>query len=252
MYIGRSLDAYGEWSEAEVSLLAQVLRPGDIAVDAGANIGTHTVPFAKRVTTSGAVIAFEPQRLTYQILCANVALNVLLNVKCLNAAAGDARGEVRMPVVDPRNEYNFGSTKSEGQQQGERTDVLPIDDLQLARCRLIKIDVEGMELRVLAGARRTITSHRPVLFVENNTEEESPAILAALHDLKYACWWQVASHFNPHNYFGNPEQLFPPGQLDANVLCSPAEASVNATGLGPVNGRDDTPLTAIHRHWGKS
>src|SRR5262245_19659885 len=97
-YIGRSLDAYGEWCEAELSVLFQVLKPGAVVVDAGANIATHTVALAKHVTSNGVVFAFEPQRLTFQLLCANVALNALVNVKCVNAAVGDAASQTRIPA----------------------------------------------------------------------------------------------------------------------------------------------------------
>ena len=75
MYIGRSLDLYGEFSEGEVEVFAQILREGDLALDLGANIGCHTVFMAKKVGDKGVVIAVEPQRLIFQLLSANVALN---------------------------------------------------------------------------------------------------------------------------------------------------------------------------------
>jgi FkbM family methyltransferase len=247
MYIGRSLDAYGEWCEAELAVLFQVLKPGGVALDIGANIGTHTVALAKHVTSSGVVFAFEPQRLTYQLLNANVALNALVNVQCLNRVAGDARGQMRIPALDPAVEGNFGALKAEGHQQGELVDMIRVDDLGLLRCNLMKIDVEGMESRVLAGARKTIKTLRPVLFVENNSEQGSPATLKALEDLGYSCWWHVASYYNPNNHFGNPERLWG-DYREANVLCFPKEAKVNAAGLWPVEGIDDTFVKAIQRN----
>jgi FkbM family methyltransferase len=247
LYIGRSLDAYGEWCEAELSVLFQVLKPGGVAVDIGANIGTHTVALAKHVTSNGVVVAVEPQRLTYQLLNANVALNALVNVQCLNVVAGDASGRMRIPTLNPAFEGNFGALKAEGHTEGELVDMIRIDDIGLARCNLMKIDVEGMEARVLAGARKTIKSHRPVLFVENNSETGSPATLKALDDLGYTCWWHVASYYNPANYFGNPERLW--GEYrEANVLCFPKEATVNAVGLWPVENADDTYVKALQRH----
>jgi FkbM family methyltransferase len=247
LYIGRSLDEYGEWSEEELSILFQVLKPGAVVVDVGANIGTHTVALAKHVTATGAVFAFEPQRLTFQLLCANVALNALINVKCVNAAVSDVRGEVLIPTIDPTRAANFGGLKSEGHAEGDRTDAVRIDELQLARCHLIKIDVEGLEARVLAGAQQTIARFRPVLFVENNTEQGSPAILETLDGLAYNCWWHIADNYSPRNYFGHPERLFPP-YFEANLLCFPKEAKVNAGTLWPVEGLDDTSVKALGRH----
>ena len=247
VYIGGSLDAYGEWCEAELSLLFQVLKPGAVVVDVGANIGTHTVALARHVTSSGVVFAFEPQRLTFQLLCANIALNALVNVKCVNAAVGDTPSQTRIPALNPTLQSNFGAMKAEGHAQGELVDVIRIDDLQLARCNLMKIDVEGMEARVLAGARKTVSTLRPVLFVENNSEDGSSATLKALDDLGYTCWWHVASYYSPDNYFGNTERLW--GEYrEANVLCFPKEAKVSAAGLWPVESLDDTHVKALRRH----
>lgn len=246
-YIGRSLDVYGEWAESELDLVSQVLKPGDVVLDVGANIGTHTVAFAKKVTDTGVVIAFEPQRLTFQLLCGNVALNALTNVMCQNVVVGEAPGSVLIPALDPTVEWNFGAVKSEGHKTGEQTPVVRIDDLRLRRCNLIKIDVEGAETRVLGGARATIALHRPVLFVENNSEEGSPAILRMLDGLGYSCWWHIPHYFNSNNYSGSAQRLFE-NYYEANVLCFPKEASVNAQGLWPVEGLDDSFIKALRRY----
>ena len=100
LYVGRSLDRYGEWSEAEMELLRQVVRPGNVVLDIGANVGTHTIFLAQTVGPEGAVLAFEPQRMVFQILCANVALNGLPNVYTHHAAVGRRPGNIR--VVDRR------------------------------------------------------------------------------------------------------------------------------------------------------
>ena len=65
-----------------------------IVLDVGANIGTHTVAVAKKVTDRSVVVAFEPQRLTYQVLCGNVALNALTNVLCQNVVVSDEPGSM--------------------------------------------------------------------------------------------------------------------------------------------------------------
>merc|ERR1719454_949167 len=57
-----------------------ILRPGDVVIDAGANLGSYTIPFAERVGRKGKVLAFEPFRWLHQITTANVALNGLSNV----------------------------------------------------------------------------------------------------------------------------------------------------------------------------
>lgn len=61
-WIGRSLDLYGEWSEGEVELFRNVVKPGDVVIEAGANVGALTIPLAKIVGDTGRVHAFEPQK----------------------------------------------------------------------------------------------------------------------------------------------------------------------------------------------
>ena len=86
-FIGRSLDLYGEWCDDEVHILGQILPQGAVAVDVGANIGTHPVGFARSVGPRGLVIALEPQRLVFQTLCGNVALN---GARCMPRSAPPA------------------------------------------------------------------------------------------------------------------------------------------------------------------
>ena len=88
IYIGASLAAYGEFSEGEVALFRQLLRPGMTALDVGANIGAFTLPMARLVGATGRVIAWEPQRIVVQTLCANLALNAILTrAEMLDGAA---------------------------------------------------------------------------------------------------------------------------------------------------------------------
>jgi FkbM family methyltransferase len=236
-FIGRSLDLYGEWCDDEVFVLGQVLSAGDVVVDVGANIGTHTVFFAKKVTETGIVIAFEPQRLVYQTLCGNVALNGLTNVTCLLAAAGGARGQLTFPTVDPRQTFNFGAVRGSSTGTGEVVDVVAIDELGLPRCTLIKVDVEGMEAKVIEGAKQTIARCRPALFLENDTVERSREVLTAVESIGYKAFWQIAGYYNPRNYFQNKNDVFARFQPQANVLCVPKECPF--TGLLPVEGLDD-------------
>src|SRR6185295_9733823 len=81
IYVGRSLIHYGEFSEIEWQLLAHYCHPGHTVVEIGANIGSHTVSLSKAVGRAGRVIAIEPQPVIFQTLCANLALNCLLNVE---------------------------------------------------------------------------------------------------------------------------------------------------------------------------
>ena len=198
-FVGRALDLYGEWCEREIATIAQLVRPGDFVLDIGANIGTHTIAMAKMVTGTGLVIALEAQRQMFNYLVTNVTLNNLLHVICMNNAAGATAGAVRVPLLTPSAENNFGAVSLAGQESGEPIPMITVDSLKLARCRLIKIDVEGMEPQVLSGARRTIERLRPFLFVEA-TMENCREVIRLLTQFGYDCRWHIACYYNANIY----------------------------------------------------
>ena len=66
LFVGRSLETYGEWCERELDVLLPIIRPHDVIMDVGANIGPHAVPFARKVGPGGFVYAFEPQRTIFK------------------------------------------------------------------------------------------------------------------------------------------------------------------------------------------
>lgn len=244
-FIGRSLDLYGEWCELELDLLRGFIRPGDTVVDVGANIGTHAVAFAGMVGKTGTVLAFEPQRLSFQLLCGNVALNCLTNVHCWQKAAGNSNGRARIPVLPPEEARNFGAVPVGG--AGEEVEVATIDSLGMGSCRLMKIDVEGMEPEVIEGARATIAAHRPVLFVENNTLDKASRTMAAILEAGYRAWWHLALYYNPDNFFGNHDNVFARYQPEANLLCMPVGVDPGVPSLIESTGVDDNWKKALQR-----
>jgi FkbM family methyltransferase len=248
MYVGRSLEVYGEWTEDEVAVLCQALRPGDHVVDVGANVGTHTVPLARKVGPSGSVLAFEPQPRVFELLAANVAMNGLDNVRLHNVACAAAPGSLKLPDIDYGRPGNFGGVDlramHEASTRTARVIDIPLvrldDACDLDRLRLLKIDVEGMETEVLGGAQRTIGRCRPLLYVENEHPESSPALLGALFDLEYVPYWHIVPFYDPRNFRGVSGDVFE-GMACVNNLCVPGEASVELHGLMPVVDLHDHP-----------
>ena len=236
--LGRSLDRYGEWAEGEISLLSSFLQPGDVVVDAGANIGTHTIPFSHIVGETGTVIAFEPQRLVFQNLCANLTLNAVTNVRAFQEGLGGAPTTVLLPTCDPRTSLNFAALPMQGWEVGEPVNIVRLDDLLLSRCNLIKIDVEGMECDVLAGAAATINRHLPVLFVENNTERRSGDIIESVLSHGYRAYWHFCRH--------DTDNILPGLMPNVNMLCLPIghEAAID---LEMVTGPNDNWRKAVDR-----
>lgn len=215
-YVGRSLAAYGEFSLGETTVFDSILSEGDFVIDAGANIGAHTLYYAHKGCT---VLAFEPQRLVHQLLCANMALNSAASVYCFHAALGAAPGHLAIPELDPRApDTNWGGLEIEGYTNGTVVPVNTIDEFELPACRLIKVDVEGMEEKVLRGAKDTIEKYHPVLYLENDRANKAEALVAYVESLGYVMRSHQPMLFNPDNFSQNPKNLFP-NIASMNLIC---------------------------------
>jgi len=230
---GKMLDKYGEYSEGEVDTFRQLLGPGMTVVEVGANIGSHTVALANMVGPTGRVLAFEPQRAIFQILCANVALNGLDQVEAHWMAVGAAPGEVTIARLNMRVEQNFGGYSITPGQQGDTVPLRTVDSFGLPACHLIKIDVEGMEADVIRGASQTIRAYGPMVFCENETSATSPELIGLLWGLDYDCYWHVTPYVRVPNFRGDPEKIHPT-MVSTNMVCVPRSRNAQITGLHKV------------------
>ena len=237
-FIGSSLIAYGEWGEAEVRLFDQLLKPGDVVVEVGANIGSHTIPLSKVVGQTGVVHAFEPQRLVHQMLNANLALNDCFNVFPYRTAVGATEGHVDICNIPPYHPLNYGNIvigmDYGGDSAMERVPLITIDRLDVTRLDLLKVDAEGMDLQVLQGAIVSIQKHRPAIFTEA-TPASASAITTFFEKLGYTAYWYGTTLFDRENFFGNPLNIWSKPDLDvlvsADVLALPNEGQWAVEGL---------------------
>ncbi|OFW63027.1 MAG: hypothetical protein A2Z35_03685 [Actinobacteria bacterium RBG_19FT_COMBO_36_27] len=246
LYVGKSLEYYGEWTDNELVALESLIHPGNIVVDIGAYIGTHSIFFAKKIAPTGLVFSLEPQRIIYNLLCTNVALNNLINIRCLNVAASDETGFVTIPVLDPATKQNFGNLRIDKYNKGEKVAVIKLDDLHLPRCSLIKVDTEGFEAKVLRGAKLTIDKYHPVLYVENNTTNYSEEILKVLEELGYQCFWHFVPYFQEGNFFSYNKDVFN-NNIEINLLCFPNNTKVKMEGFLAVKNVNDNWKKALER-----
>lgn len=245
LYIGRSLRLYGEVNELELQLLRALTPEGGTVLDIGANIGSHTVPLAQHVGPRGNVFALEPQRIVFQTLCGNVALNSLTNVECHWAAVGDAPGTILIPQIDYTQEANFGAIEISTFGVGRPVPQIVLDDfVGLPRVDLVKIDVEGMEERVLGGGRSFFGRFRPILYVENDRPEKSHALITCLWGLGYRLFWHLPSFFNPANYRANAENAFP-NLIASNMLCIPRQLQMDIPPGTEITDPDDHPTKSL-------
>ncbi len=167
----------------EARLLAMVREMGmvtkdSVVCDVGANIGNHTVCFGK-VMGAARVLAFEPQDHCHATLTTNIALNGLEGrAVAHNCMIGAKTGAGQMARFNARN---LGGTAFAASEGGEVA-MFALDDViekaDLDRLDLIKMDVEGMQLAVLQGARGILQSRRPALWVELLARDNSYAAAA--------------------------------------------------------------------------
>lgn len=242
-YVGKSLEVYGEWSQGELALLAQVLQPGSNVVEAGANIGAHTVFLGRDLCPEGRIYAFEPRRLVFQMLCANLALNSVTNVHAFQQALGAEEGEVREGAL-PLDAANVGAIALGALPGGEeRFEVVALDRhlATLPHIALLKADVEGHELKVLLGAAGLIARDRPLMYLENDRPDLSEALVRHVQGLGYALWWHIVPLFRPDNPAGTRVDIF--GNVHSfNMFCAPRERGVTVDGLPAVEDAAAHPL----------
>ena len=185
--VGFQLLNKSSFDEAEVGLALALLDSrrrhfgdGVETIDGGANIGVHTIEWARHMHNWGRVTAFEAQEHVYYALAGNIAINNAFNARAHWAALGDKVGEIAIPKANPLVPGSFGSlelrkrdgTEDIGQkvsyaaEDAMRVRLVTIDSLDMQRCDFFKLDVEGMEAEVLKGAIETLKRCKPVLLVE--------------------------------------------------------------------------------------
>lgn len=228
--IGRSIELYGEYCERAIIVYDQILAAGHIVIDVGSNIGSQTLFFARKVGPEGCVLAFEPQRLAYQTLCGNMAINSITNVHCWNAAVGDHRGEICVPRLDHEQETDLSSLEIGG-TVGDRVPVIELDGMNLPRCNLIRIALPGMECAVLDGAAALLQRLKPIVHITSQLDPvRETKLLERLNELGYSAYWHTAELFNPLNHAGNSENVFGT-QADRCLLCVDQAIERDLTGF---------------------
>ena len=211
IWVGRSLETYGEFSESEVQVFRDILKPGDVVLDIGANIGCHTLAFSRLVGPQGLILAYEPERLNFHTLCGNIALNNIHNIHCYQKAVGSYSGFIHVPELDLDKTVNFGGlslTEDYSAGVSYQVPLLKIDDIALPKVNLIKMDIEGMEKLALEGLTDTINRLKPILYLEDDREEKSKELVDFVKSMDYVVYKHLAPLFNPNNYFDCKENVF--------------------------------------------
>ncbi|GHC97201.1 FkbM family methyltransferase [Novosphingobium pokkalii] len=246
--IGVSMRAYGEWSESEVRLYELLLQPGAVVVEAGANIGTHTIALSRIVGASGRVHAFEPLGINHRLLCANLLANDVFNVRTYQAALGRELAFAAFPDVEGDRSANYGALGFYASTDLPKLPcpLMTVDALGLERLDFVKIDVEGHEREIVIGAMETVRRCRPVVYLE--TLNHHSATLApdghtrwSIDQLKpegYRFWHLITPLYNAQNWRANEHNAFP-GKWSFDLVCIPEE-------MGRLEGLPDAETDRMH------
>ena len=167
-----ALAGSGGYYDAPLMLaMERRLRPDSVALDIGANVGTVALVLGA-LCPKGRVYAFEPAAVTFGHLAENLRRNGMAHVTPVRLGAWDAAGTLAMSFTPANPGGSFISTTGVAEGVREAVTTVRIDDWvrrqNLARLDLIKVDVEGAELRTLRGAVASISRFRPDLFMEIN------------------------------------------------------------------------------------
>lgn len=180
----------GTYEHNACFFLQKVIPEGAVCYDIGANIGYHTLIMARSANNGGLVYAFEPVREVCEVLTRNAAINGMNNVVVVKKAASQESGTltlIRNIDIDQAT-VSAKTKKSNPLRETITCDATTIDDFIAAGNRppsFLKIDVEGAEVNVLAGATDALKSYHPMILCETHGEIPAQGVYETLVGLNY-------------------------------------------------------------------
>ncbi len=162
-----------EWRKNELDAFSRYVHPGDFVVDVGGNMGFVCTILSELVGSTGKVVSFEPNPLTFKKLQQTTAINKLLNVELHNLGCGTSASTAQLSWVSNSSGHCRILDPTENQSQlnlrTETIQIVRLDEFLSVypqRVAFLKIDTEGYEPGVLEGARGRITQDKPVIYIE--------------------------------------------------------------------------------------
>lgn len=168
----------GDFEPQKTAAIIEHLKPGDVFWDIGANVGYLSLLASKIVGDTGKVMSLEPSPVNFAFLKRNIAMNGCRNVTVFNRAASSGPGQLQMDTTSGRGTHHVVT-------QGDTTVEANSIDAMIAAGNpaptMVKIDVEGFELEVLAGMKDCLGKSRPKMVLavhSDDLERDAIALLA--------------------------------------------------------------------------
>lgn len=202
------LDGRTIWEHDIVAIFAQEFPAGRNVIDAGANLGLHSIALAKLATRGEVVYAIEAHPEVFALTRFNCSR--FANIRCIDRAASDQPAIVSMPTFRGSRNAAITSVTAEPVAGHHSVEAVTIDSLGLENIGFMKIDVEGHELACIRGASETIQRDRPTLLVEicggNDIQTAPPPIAAQIRSTieEIVALGYDATQVSPHDYLFRP------------------------------------------------
>jgi FkbM family methyltransferase len=164
----KSLYLYGVYEPLLTKVITKLIRPGDVVIDVGANIGLISIQLGKLVSPGGKVYSFEPVPTTFKKLKDTIRLNNLIQIIIPENKAVSNKQELTTIYVPQKRSHACSSLKKSEKAYSFPCETITLNSLQQSPT-FIKIDVEGAELMVLEGADLIFKKeHSPIVVMEVN------------------------------------------------------------------------------------
>jgi FkbM family methyltransferase len=234
---------FGTWEPDISSVVRQILAPGDVMADVGANIGYDSLLGSLLVGKTGRVVSIEAAPTTFEKLKSNLALNNSENVRALNVAVSDERGSLTLYTGNQNNIGASSTIESADRKIAVKVDALPLDELltetERRNLRLIKMDIEGGEAAVLRRFLKTMEMYgsRACLIVEASPQFDRSSWMELFEGFRRAGFsaYGLENSYSPVWYLNwrkpappRPLQVMPDAQIDILFIREPLPASLSA------------------------
>jgi FkbM family methyltransferase len=202
--------------------LYKYIENADTILDIGAHIGNHTIAYAK-INPAANIYSFEPQNKLFSLLHENIIDNGIKNVTIMNNAVGNELKQTYMSssisdgpnsntdvTYDGKTLLNLGglSLYSSDDSMGEEVSMITIDSLNLQNCDYMKIDVEGAERMVIAGAANTIKKYKPIICYESNFKFVNSDIKLSVEEMLYNFGEYEITELDNYNFLAIPKSYY--------------------------------------------